>query len=179
MRPIDLLMFAVDLSAWSFMAIIAGVGLLAAAVIFIMGRYTATRDRATEEEEINLNPRPEPGDEPPDQEEDVALHGGVMDRRRALRRGGNPVIVLISDAEGKAEPAQGWVLDRSTGGLCLGIDGEIPAGAIISVRAANAPPTIPWVQLEVRNCRAVGKGEYELGCKFLKTPPWNVLLLFG
>jgi hypothetical protein len=34
------------------------------------------------------------------------------------------------------------------------------------------------VQLEVKNCRLVGS-EYELGCQFVRTPPWSVLLLFG
>jgi hypothetical protein len=35
------------------------------------------------------------------------------------------------------------------------------------------------VQVEVRNCRKINSDEYELGCRFLRTPPWSVLLLFG
>ncbi len=32
--------------------------------------------------------------------------------------------------------------------------------------------------LVVRSCRKNGEF-YEIGCEFEKTPPWNVLLLFG
>lgn len=100
------------------------------------------------------------------------------ERRVALRRGGNPVAILISDAEARSRPSPGWVIDRSTGGLCLSVSEAVVEGTILSVRTSNAPETIPWVQLEVKNCRAVG-GEYELGCQFVRTPPWSVLLLFG
>jgi hypothetical protein len=32
--------------------------------------------------------------------------------------------------------------------------------------------------MAVRNCRDAGQ-HFELGCEFERTPPWNVLLLFG
>jgi hypothetical protein len=112
------------------------------------------------------------------EERDPFVHGGSSERRSALRRGGNPVAILISDAETRAKPSPGWVIDRSTGGLCLSVSEPVVEGTILSVRTSNAPETIPWVQLEVKNCRLVGR-EYELGCQFVRTPPWSVLLLFG
>jgi hypothetical protein len=46
------------------------------------------------------------------------------------------------------------------------------------VRTTNAPSSVPWVQIEVKSCRMIGK-EHELGCRFVRTPPWSVMLLFG
>jgi hypothetical protein len=114
----------------------------------------------------------------PNAEVDPFTQGASRERRVALRRGGNPVAILISDAEAHAEPHPGWVVDRSTGGLCLSVPDAVAEGTVLSVRTTNAPTTVPWVQIEVKNCRLVGK-EYELGCRFVRTPPWSVMLLFG
>ena len=43
---------------------------------------------------------------------------------------------------------------------------------------AHAPPMTPWTEVEVRSCRQKKDG-YEVGCQFVKTPPWSILLLFG
>jgi hypothetical protein len=105
--------------------------------------------------------------------------GGVFGEKRiALRRPGNPVPVLISDATVTAEPRYGWVLDRSLGGLCLSVQAPVAVGTVISVRPTHAPETAPWVQVEVRRCQEDGNS-WELGYQFLKTPSWGVLLLFG
>jgi hypothetical protein len=37
---------------------------------------------------------------------------------------------------------------------------------------------MPWIPIEIRSCRADGN-EWEVGCRFLKPPPWNDLMLFG
>jgi hypothetical protein len=109
---------------------------------------------------------------------DPFVHGSASERRVALRRTGNPKEVLLSDAEMKAKPIQAWIVDRSTGGLCLVLGDELPVGKILSVRALNAPDSIPWVQAEVKSCRKDADG-WEVGCQFLKTPTWSVMLLFG
>jgi hypothetical protein len=119
--------------------------------------------------------------EPEETEAQIKPRTGIksaQDRRTNLRRAGNSVSVFISDADARKEPWQGWVIDRSAGGLCITTEQIIPAGTILSVRSSNASTGIPWVQVEVKNCRFVGK-EYELGCQFVKTPPWSVLLMFG
>jgi hypothetical protein len=110
--------------------------------------------------------------------QDPFVYGSALERRLALRRGGNPVEVLLSDAGATQEPVKGWVLDRSVGGLCLMVAGQIKPGTVLSVRAVNAPVTAHWVQIEVKCARDV-EGTWELGCQFLKTPPWNIMLLFG
>lgn len=99
-------------------------------------------------------------------------------RRSASRRDGQPVRVLVSSPSFRGEMEQGWVLDRSTGGLRIAVSRPLPPGAIIQVRADNAPDTVPWTSVIVRSCRDEGK-HHEIGCEFETTPPWNVLLLFG
>lgn len=101
------------------------------------------------------------------------------DRRSSTRReGGNPVKVVLASPAFKGGSRTGYVLDRSTGGLRLAAEAGIPVGGAVQVRAAHAPDETPWVTVIVRSCKSSGKG-YEMGCEFDKTPPWNVLLLFG
>jgi len=150
------------------------VGLLAAGLVLWFGLRRGRSERSA-----TYDSSASPGGKKSGEADvDPFLHGTTRERRNALRRGGNPVAILISDAEVRNEPSPGWVVDRSTGGLCLSVPGAIPEGTILSVRTTNAPNSIPWVQIEVKNCRAVGK-EYELGCRFVRTPPWSVMLLFG
>ncbi|HET6575851.1 MAG TPA: hypothetical protein VFG68_19775 [Fimbriiglobus sp.] len=100
------------------------------------------------------------------------------DRRGAVRRDGHPVGVLVSSPTLRNGVESGFVLDRSTGGLRVALNVAVAAGIALQVKAEHAPETTPWVTVIVRNCRHAGQ-HYELGCEFDKTPPWNVLLLFG
>jgi hypothetical protein len=86
--------------------------------------------------------------------------------------------VFVTDADGQGEPIRAVVINRSTGGLGLEIDRPLDVGLMVSVRVINAPVTVPWVQAQVRGCRQVGES-WEVGCQFVKTPPWSVMLLFG
>lgn len=100
------------------------------------------------------------------------------DRRAAPRRkGGNRVEVYLTHDEQK-EPLLGWVVDRSMGGLCLNVEEPLDTGTILNVRPRRAPQTAPWLAIEVRSCRPEGTN-WEVGCRFLKPPQWNDLLLFG
>lgn len=103
--------------------------------------------------------------------------GSPSEQRKAFRRGGQAVGVLYALPDRKKEPFQGWVVNRSVGGLCLSVHQEFEPGTILAVLPAEAPPMTPWVEVEVR-CRPV-EDQLELGCKFVKTPPWSILLLFG
>ncbi len=105
-------------------------------------------------------------------------HGSVTERRTTARRKGNPIEVLITEGDGETEPYRGWVVDRSMGGLCLLLHDDVAAGTVLSIKPRSAPPATPWVQLTVRSCKKDRAG-YEVGCQFVKTPPWAVLLLFG
>jgi hypothetical protein len=86
--------------------------------------------------------------------------------------------VLLSDAEGRASPTRGIVIDRSSGGLAIAVDAPIRAGEVLSVRVAANAQEMPWVQVAVRDFRREG-GYYILGCQFLRPQPWSILLLFG
>jgi hypothetical protein len=108
---------------------------------------------------------------------DVFLHGSATDRRAAPRRRGNTVEVLLSRGPDQT-PIHGWVQNRSMGGLCLRVEQPVEEGKVIEIRPLNASDLTPWTPVEIRTCRA-GDGEWEVGCKFVKTPQYNVLLLFG
>jgi hypothetical protein len=114
----------------------------------------------------------------PDPGYDPFQEGSRSDQRRSFRRGGHPVPVLFAPPERKDMPNEGWVIDRSMGGMCLGVPVEVSVGTIISLLPANAPPMTPWVDVAVRSCRTVD-GQVELGVQFVKVPPWSILLLFG
>jgi hypothetical protein len=100
------------------------------------------------------------------------------DRRGAVRREGAPVRVLLSSSTFRNGVNDGYVVDRSTGGLRILIQSAIAPGSTMQVKAVNAPDNIGFVTVIVRSCRK-NTDHFELGCEFEKTPPWNVLLLFG
>ena len=109
---------------------------------------------------------------------DPFTQGSASEQRKSFRRQGNPTGVFIALPEKKDKPAQGLVLDRSMGGICLHVSDEYKAGAQLAVLPVNAPTMTPWVDIEVRTCRELQDG-YELGCQFVKTPNWSILLMFG
>ena len=100
------------------------------------------------------------------------------DRRDAVRREGTPVRVILASPTFRNGVNDGFVLDRSTGGLRIASSIAMAPGSTLQVRAINAPDTIGFVTVIVRSSRK-NTDYFELGCEFEKTPPWNVLLLFG
>jgi hypothetical protein len=100
------------------------------------------------------------------------------DRREAVRREGAPVRVVLASPTFRNGVSDGIVLDRSTGGLRIAMSVAMAPGSSMQVRALNAPDTVGFVTIIVRSCRK-NTDFYEIGCEFEKTPPWNVLLLFG
>jgi hypothetical protein len=122
--------------------------------------------------------RQKPADESTNMLTTANLKPTQPDRRSAPRRKeGNRVEVFLTD-ETRAEPLFGWVIDRSLGGLCLNVEKPLNEGSILNVRPRKAPKTAPWIAVEIRSCRPEGS-EWEVGCRFLKQPQWNDLLLFG
>jgi PilZ domain-containing protein len=99
------------------------------------------------------------------------------DRREAPRTR-RQVRVQITDADAKNPPATAWVSDCSLGGLCLSVKEETPVGTVLSVRPATAPPGVTWVQIQVKSQRRF-EGVWELGCQFVRTPSYSVLLMFS
>jgi hypothetical protein len=106
------------------------------------------------------------------------LEQSYADRRGSVRREGQPVRVTLAATVFRNGVADGYVIDRSTGGLKIAAQVAVAPGSTLQVRAVDAPDTVGFVTLIVRSCRKADD-HFEFGCEFEKTPPWNVLLLFG
>lgn len=100
------------------------------------------------------------------------------ERRRSLRRTGVPTPVQVSDPKRPKRVIDGYVLDRSSGGLRLAMEKPFPTGVALQVRPTNAPPESPWITIIIRSCREVGD-YFEVGCQFQEELPWHLLLMFG
>ncbi|MBY0522926.1 MAG: PilZ domain-containing protein [Gemmataceae bacterium] len=167
--------FAVELDEVMPLPILAGVGataaLLLVGTIWMMLRRRAARKRFVHRKTTRLAP-PMNGD--------PFTLGSHQERRAAPRRHGNPVAVLVSDVDGEVEPVRGWVVDRSAGGLGLELaeEGDVAIGTVLSIRPKDAPASLAWVQVEVRNRQQKGAA-WRLGCKFVRPPAWDVLMRFG
>jgi len=105
-------------------------------------------------------------------------YGSASERRDGFRRKGGRVKVRLAGPGASEEPCIGWVVDRSTGGLRLRLLARLEKGAVVSIRPVHAPERLPWVQVEVRSCRS-GDGGWEVGCRFVRRPSWDVMLHFG
>lgn len=176
MEPAQLLTIA---SEWvkAHLPYVVGIGV--AAVVLVIARV-ATRRRgldparvasAARGSSLNLPSREKEATwEPPEL--------SFADRRASVRREGPPVRVQVASPTFRTGTDDGYVLDRSTGGLRIALTTAVPPGSTLQVRAAHAPDTVGFVTVIVRSCRR-NADFYEVGCEFEKTPPWNVLLLFG
>jgi hypothetical protein len=102
----------------------------------------------------------------------------ASDKRRSLRRGGNPVPVVISDTLEPQHLVQGLVLNRSRGGLSLSVPQKLDVGRLIAVRTPDFPDCLASVHLRVRHCKQKGDN-WQIGCQFMEQLPWSVLLMFG
>jgi hypothetical protein len=98
--------------------------------------------------------------------------------RTDFRRPGNPVLVLVADADDQRTPWNAWVIDRSRRGLRLAVEKPLIVGHHYTVRPAKAPATTPWTALEVRHSAEVDD-HWEVGCRFLQPPSVAVLMLYG
>jgi hypothetical protein len=104
-------------------------------------------------------------------------YGSEDERRRAVRRLGNSVAILIADAATKNEPRRGFVVDRSTYGIRLAVDEPAALDSILSICRADAACKF-WVKVSVMHCKRTDVG-WELGCQFVQNVPYTVLLQFG
>jgi PilZ domain len=109
---------------------------------------------------------------------DPAIPGASSEQRRSFRRGGNTIEIHYAPPGQHNHPALASLMDRSLGGLCLETHEAVPVGTVIAVRPAHADEIVPWVEVEVCVCRP-NDNSFEVGCRFVKTPPYSILLLFG
>ncbi|HEX4588395.1 MAG TPA: PilZ domain-containing protein [Gemmataceae bacterium] len=96
--------------------------------------------------------------------------------RAAYRRPGNPVAVRLTNAFDQL--CLGLVLDRSSAGVRLAVDGPLDIGRTFLVLPDLAPAGTGPVEVEVRWCEEQSD-HYQVGCRFTSPLPVTVLLLFG
>ena len=87
-------------------------------------------------------------------------------------------MVLISDGLNPDKPLQGWVLDRSRGGLYLSVPRRIDVGCRLAVRTPDFPDLVASVGLLVRHCKRKEPANSH-AASLAEELPWSVLLLFG
>lgn len=109
---------------------------------------------------------------------DPFVQGSYTENRKSLRRRGNLVEVLYSRPDNRNVVERALVLDRSLGGLRLAVGERLAPETRLVVLPVNSSDQVPWVEIEVRTCSQV-KDSWELGCQFVKTPQWSILLMFG
>jgi len=101
----------------------------------------------------------------------------TAERRRAPRRWGDPVQLLLWDGVAGVEPFRGWIVNRSPGGLGISTAQPVAAGTVFQVRVAIAPDSVPWTTVTVRGCYPL-TGRWILSCEFVQVPSKEILLLF-
>jgi hypothetical protein len=67
-------------------------------------------------------------------------------------------------------PFEGWILDRSLGGLGLSVSRPVEPGTVLLARATGSAVRAPRPQLEVKYCR-LHRGRWRLGCQFVGIAP--------
>jgi hypothetical protein len=102
----------------------------------------------------------------------------TQERRADPRRKGNPISVHVGNGSSSADPLQGWVVDRSAGGIRLLMDEAMESGTMLSIRPVKVHAGFPWVQVRVKNCYPERKS-WSLGCQFVHKITWEDLQHFG
>jgi hypothetical protein len=100
------------------------------------------------------------------------------ERRSAPRRAGNPLSVQITNAKVKGETLEGWIVDRSSGGIRLLVDQAMEPGTLLNVRPTKAHPSLGWVEVKVRSC-SPERNSFKIGCQFINKLTWAELQMFG
>ncbi|MFO0810041.1 MAG: PilZ domain-containing protein [Gemmataceae bacterium] len=102
----------------------------------------------------------------------------VNERRQSPRREGRQVKVELRRGDGD-RVGDAVVIDRSNGGVRLLCPICLPLGAQIQLRPVEIGEAMPWIAIEVRNCRHRRLRGWEMGCLFLRPPPWHVGMHLG
>jgi hypothetical protein len=114
------------------------------------------------------------------EDSDPFSEGSITERRKAPRRRGNPVAVLLSDEDAACDPIEGYVVDRSIGGLGVELEEsvDVEPGMVIAVRPRRDVGCASWTRVVVRNYEKVGSSG-RLGCQFARPPDSQTMLHFG
>jgi hypothetical protein len=150
------------------------VGLVVALVAFIFGWLFINRRRARLRQLAGHSGELKEVTSP----EDAFRYGMGMARRKSVRLSGNQIPVHVSP-DGTLESAwEGWILDRSQGGLRLQVPEPIPIGVVLHVRCLTGSEGLPWAEMQVKHTHEKDQA-WEIGCQFLNDPPREVLQSFG
>lgn len=98
--------------------------------------------------------------------------------RTAPRRSGNPVSVQLRNPALHDDEFQGWVVDRSSGGLGILVDQPVAVNSVLHVRPTKAHSSLPTVQIQVKSCRPE-RSSFNIGCQFVQKLSWSELQMFG
>lgn len=98
--------------------------------------------------------------------------------RAAPRRSGNPVSVQLRNPSLHDDEFQGWVVDRSSGGLGILVDQPVAVNTVLHVRPTKAHSSLPTVQIQVKSCRPE-RSSFNIGCQFVQKLSWAELQMFG
>lgn len=102
--------------------------------------------------------------------------GILTEQRKAPRREVSGILVVLTPPQG--EPVNGWVMNHSSGGLCVSVPQRVAVGATFQVRLVSSTPGVPTVPVRVKRCLP-DQGRWALGCRFIQVPPAAVLKKLG
>lgn len=102
----------------------------------------------------------------------------ARDRRTAARRDGRPVPVQIMEEDEVTEIGVGHMMDRSHTGICFVTHFPIVSGKKVNIRPHQTGGKHAYLLVEVKHCHHVG-AVWEVGCKFVKQPPWSLMMDLG
>lgn len=110
---------------------------------------------------------------------DAFADANTAERRRTPRRAGGSVSVTINRAGSSERPVEGWIVNRSLGGLCVCSPKAFEAESILKIRVkrGNLDP-VPPVEVRVRGAREEGQ-RWMMHCQFTIQPSAHTLMMFG
>lgn len=94
----------------------------------------------------------------------VSLHD--LNLRSSPRTNVDGTKILVSQNQSLTNPLEGWVTDRSLGGLGLSVPQPIEVGTRLHVVPIQMPDWMSTRCLEVRYCK-LHRGRWRLGCQYV------------
>lgn len=155
-------------------------GIAAAAAMYLVLRAYYAKPAAVDDDDEYVREHsilPETVERSKD-DSDPFSEGSGSERRKAPRRRGNPVAVLLADEDPDSEPVEGYIVDRSLGGLGVELEESVNVepGTVLTVRPKLE--TASWTRVVVRNYQKMGANR-RLGCQFTRPPDGQTMMHFG
>jgi hypothetical protein len=168
----------VDLNWQTLVAIVAGVVVVGLILWFGMRSQSANTPQSGTGTDQSAGAKPNVVSRVVSWTSMLARGGYRSGPTKSVRRKGNAVEVLLTDATRGDNPVKGWVVERSIHSVTFEAKEAFPAGSVAKVRPLKAGDDVPWLEIEVHECSPLDD-EWKLACKFVKLPPYNILMLFG